>query len=64
MERLMTMKYDVPVLSPEHAAFLKAEAERRYEGKIIRQGEMLLVEDENGVCHTDEVLRALSFFEC
>jgi hypothetical protein len=29
MEKLMTMKYDVAILSPEHAAFLKAEAERR-----------------------------------
>jgi hypothetical protein len=55
-------KYDVPILSEEHAAFCRAEAERRYAGRIIRDGEMLLVKDVKGLCHTDKVLRALSFF--
>jgi hypothetical protein len=54
-------KYDVPILSPEHAAFCRAEAERRYGGRIIRDGEMSFVEDARGVCRTDAVLRALSF---
>jgi hypothetical protein len=56
-------KYDVPILSEEHAAFCHAEAARRYAGRIIRDGEMLLVEHANGLCHTDKVLRALSFFK-
>ena len=40
-----------------------AEAERRYKAKLIRDGEMLLAEDANGTCHTDAVLRALSFYK-
>jgi hypothetical protein len=57
------MKYDVPIRSPEHAAFCRAEAERRYRGKIVRDGELLIVVDEDGnATGTDAVLRALSFY--
>jgi hypothetical protein len=54
----------VPILSQEHEAFCRAEAERRYDGQIIRDKEsgMLLVQDIHGVCRTDKVLRALSFY--
>ena len=46
------------------SVYCRAEAERRYSGKVIRDLElgMLLVEDADGFCHTDEVLRALSFY--
>ena len=58
------MRYDRPILSEDHADFCRREAERRYGGKIIRNEDgMLLVEDEDGVCHTDPVLRALSFYK-
>jgi hypothetical protein len=56
------MKYDTLIRSPEHAEFCLKEAVRRYDGKIIRDDEMFLVEDDEGVCHTDAVLRALSFY--
>jgi hypothetical protein len=61
---IVAMEYDQPILSPQHEAFCRAEAERRYDGKIIRDDEsgILFVEDSDGVCHTDAVLRALSFF--
>jgi hypothetical protein len=64
-EMLMTdYKYDVPILDDNHAEFCKREAERRYCGKIIVDGDgMFLVEELNGDCHTDEVLRALSVRE-
>jgi hypothetical protein len=55
--------YDRPIRSRDHAVACRAHAVRRYGGKLIRdQDGMLLVEDGDGVCHTDEVLRALSFF--
>jgi hypothetical protein len=55
-------KYDVPILSLEHAKFCLAEAERRYGGKIVRDREMLIVVDADGnALATDAVLRALSF---
>jgi hypothetical protein len=59
------MEYDVPIVSPEHFAWCCAEAERRYDGKVIRDDEsgMLLCEDDEGVCHTDAVLRALSSYK-
>lgn len=61
----MGYKYDTPIESPEHAEFCRAEAEKRYGGKIIKEPEfgMLLVEDESGYLHTDPVLRALSFYK-
>jgi hypothetical protein len=58
----MHQMYDKPIASREHYAWCCAEAERRYQGKLVRDGEMLLVEDAEGVCHTDSVLRALSFY--
>lgn len=54
------MKYDIPILGPEHAEFCKREAERRYEGKLILKGGMLTVQDASGFCHIDPVLRALT----
>jgi hypothetical protein len=56
------MGYDAPILSPEHFAWCCAEAERRHDGKVIRDDEsgMLLCEDDRGVCHTDAVLCARS----
>ena len=75
------MKYEIPIESPEHAAFCRAEAEKRYNGKIVHDSEgiMLLVKQigaafydtvdgwimysEPGTTHTDDVLRALSFYE-
>jgi hypothetical protein len=55
--------YEPNIQSPEHAAWCGAEAERRYKAELIRDGEMLLAEDANGTCHTDAVLRALSFYK-
>lgn len=57
------MKYDIPILGPEHAEFCKREAERRYEGKLIKRGGMLTVQDAQGFCHLDAVLRALTNWE-
>ncbi len=59
------MKYDRPIQSPEHAAFCRKEAERRYGGKLVEEPYcgMLVVEDEIGLTHTDAVLRALSFYK-
>jgi len=55
------MKYDIPITSSEHAEFCRREAERRYEGTIVRDEYcMLLVRDVDGLEHTDAVLRALS----
>jgi hypothetical protein len=57
------MKYDLPIQSPEHAAWLREEAERRYGGKIVRDGEMLIVVGEDGEpLGTNAVLRAFSFY--
>jgi hypothetical protein len=57
------MNYELPILSPQHAAFCRAEAERRYEAKLIRDRYgMLVAEDAAGVTHTDAVLRALSYY--
>lgn len=57
------MNYELPILSPQHAAFCRAEAERRYEAKLIRDRYgMLVAEDATGVTHTDAVLRALSYY--
>jgi hypothetical protein len=56
------MTYDKPISTRVHYVWCCAEAERRYEGRLVREGEMLLVEDAEGVCHTDPVLRALSFY--
>jgi hypothetical protein len=56
------MKYDRPILSDDHALFCRAEAERRYEGRMYRNVDgMLLIEDGDDLSHTDAVLRALSF---
>lgn len=55
------MNYDVPITTAEHAQFCLDEAKRRYHGKIIRDKlGMLLVQDNAGTLHTDDVLRALS----
>lgn len=60
----MKFKYDRPIQSPEHAAFCQKEAERRYGGELIEEPYcgMLVVEDAIGLSHTDDVLRALSFY--
>lgn len=60
----MRFKYDRPIESPEHAIFCRREAARRYGGKVIKEPYygMLVVEDEIGLTHTDDVLRALSFY--
>lgn len=58
------MKYDIPIQSVVHAQFCKEEAQRRYAGGLIKDRfGMWLVEDENGLCHTDAVLRALSRYD-
>jgi hypothetical protein len=58
------MTYDPKILSPEHAMFCWAEAERRYTGKMVRdEYNMLMVQDMDGVEHTDAVLRALSNYQ-
>lgn len=55
------MKYNIPILNPEHAAFCLREAERRYRGRLVRHRDgMLTVKDTEGFEHTDPVLRALS----
>jgi hypothetical protein len=57
-------KYDTPIRSPEHAAFCRQEVERRYHGKVVRDGEMFVVVDENdNAIATDKVLRQLSFYK-
>ncbi len=57
-------QYDVPIRSPKHAAFCKEEAARRYDGRLIKDEEgMLVVKDQHGQTHTDAVLRALSLYE-
>jgi hypothetical protein len=56
----MPHEYDVPIRSDDHAEFCRREAERRYNGRLIRDDGDCLVEDSDGVCHTDAVLRALS----
>jgi hypothetical protein len=57
------MKYEPTFETREHAAFCRAEAERRYKGKLIRdEYGMLLVRDSKGIEHTDAVLRALSSY--
>ena len=54
------MEYDTPVVSVEHAKWCLAEAERRYKGRIVRNSDGFpLVEDDNEVCHSDPVLRAI-----
>ena len=55
------MKYDQPITSVEHARWCLAEAARRYyHGKIVWNEDCFpLVEDAAGVCHTDEILRAV-----
>jgi hypothetical protein len=59
------MEYATPILSPGHFAWCCAEAERRYDGKVIRDdgSGMLLCEDDEGVCHTDPALRSLSLYK-
>jgi len=55
------MNYEPTIETREHAAFCRAEAQRRYEGKLIRdEYGMRLVRDAKGAEHTDDVLRALS----
>lgn len=58
------MKYDLPIQSIEHAEWCKKEAARRYGGKVVKdEYAMFKVEDKSReFCHTDDVLRALSWF--
>lgn len=62
MKLIKGMKYETPIKSPEHAEFCKREAQRRYGGKIITDslGMLLVKQADNGILHTDDVLRALS----
>jgi hypothetical protein len=54
-------EYDVPIKDIDHALFCLREAQRRYGGKLITDDlGMYVVEDGNGITHTDAVLRALS----
>jgi hypothetical protein len=54
------MKYDLPINSAAHALWCLEEASRRYEGKIVfNQDGFPLIEDADGTCHTDQVLRAI-----
>lgn len=50
---MMPDEYDVPIRSDTHAEFCTRFAEERYEGKLIRDRGMFLIEDSDGVCHTD-----------
>jgi hypothetical protein len=55
------VKYDVPIISNDHAAFCLREAARRYGGQIVRDHQrMYCVRDDAGLIHTDAVLRAAS----
>jgi hypothetical protein len=56
------VKYDPEIGSIEPAYFCHGFAACRYEASIIRDDEAVLAEDAEGLCHTDAVLRALSFF--
>lgn len=57
------LKYDTPITSSAQAAYCRAEAERRYEGELVRDSNgMLIVRQSNGIMHTDNVLRALSVY--
>jgi hypothetical protein len=56
-----THTYDVPIKDADHALFCLREAQRRYAGKLITDDHgMYVVEDGDGITHTDDVLRALS----
>jgi hypothetical protein len=55
--------YTVPIQDDEHFWFLVREAQRRYNGLLIAdEYRMLLVVDDNGITHTDAVLRACSIY--
>jgi hypothetical protein len=56
------LNYTTVINNAEHANWCKAEAKRRYNGKLVMDigSRMLLVLDEYGFTHTDAVLRALS----
>ena len=55
-------QYDLPLQSPEHAAWCRREAARRYCGRIISDevGMIVIEQSVNGLRHTDDVLRAIS----
>ena len=58
------MKYDPIITSVDHCRWLMDDAERRYQRNIVTDYEgMFVAEDENGLTHTDAVLRALSFYK-
>ena len=58
--RVNGMDYDTPIRSVEHAQWCLTEAAKRYDGKIVwNEDNFPLVEYANGVCHTDQVLRAV-----
>ena len=52
-------KYDIPIVSLEHALACLDEAERRYSGKVVLDSDFPVIEDAAGLCHTDAVLRAI-----
>lgn len=58
-------RYCTPIRSDAHAAWCRAEAERRYFGKVIEDelGMLVVEQRPEGFTHTDDVLRALSFYK-
>jgi hypothetical protein len=57
----LNMKYDLPIDTYEQAVRCLAEAQRRYRGKAVldEYSRFPLIEDAAGVCHTNDVLRAI-----
>jgi hypothetical protein len=52
-------KYDFPITSPDHVRWCLAFAAQRYGERVVIEQGMPLVEDADGVCHTDAILRSL-----
>jgi len=53
--------YSPRIESAAHADWCLREAELAYGGRVVKdEYGMLLVEDRNGLTHTDDVLRAVS----
>jgi hypothetical protein len=57
---MITMKYEPPILSPDHAFFCICAAVKRYRGSPVRDTSGYVIVDADGVTHTDEVLQAVS----
>jgi hypothetical protein len=58
------LRYEIPIDSDEQAEWCRREAARKYQGKVIEDDlGMYIVQDRSGLTHTDDVLRALSFYK-